>query len=850
VFAEVVGTLVRRRGIPHGLSQRGRRTLFWAGALELPSVQLSFLNVIDESVFLCPVSGRDLASGGRAVHPLRPFNPRFAHHGGEWGEENGENRFCCTGCREVYRALDDLDGEQATELRDRMDDGTGASYSVPDDAEEAFLHVDGMHCTACEAFLEAVAERTDDVYRAEASYASEMVRVHYDAERRTEDDLAALLTRGGYTASLDRSDDDAASDTVARLLFGGFFTMMVMVWYVVFLYPVYAGGDGLVPLSGDFGGYALGNVWLATTVVLVVTGWPLIRSAGVSLRVLTPNMDLLVVLAAGSAYLYSTGAVLLGQTEVYFDVAVVIIFVVSLGRWFEDRVKRRAAGLLADLTREQAHAARRVRTDGDIESVEVGALRAGDRVRVRQGERIPVDGAVADGTATVDESLLTGEARPVTKRPGDDVIGGSVVQTDAVDVTVGEGARSTLDRLVRLMWEIQASTPGVQQVADRLAGVFVPLVLVLGVGTVGIQLSLGTALPHALLTGLTVIIVSCPCALGLATPLAVAAGTQAGLEQRIVVKQAGVFERAADLDVVAFDKTGTLTTGHMQVLDVMGDETALQRARAVEQWSSHPVGAAVAASGPASTADVCEVETHPRGIVGMVGGTRVFVGHPEAYRGRGGTLPAAMADRAESALQNARVPVLVGAEGQQADGLFVVGDRIRDEADAVLNRLSGDTRLAVCTGDHEAAAAPLRADDRIDDVFADVRPEAKRVLLRQWRAEHGTVAMVGDGSNDAPALADADLGIAFGPTALAADSADVAILDDDLTRVPEVLALARATRRRIRQNLGWAFGYNAVAIPLAIFGMLNPLAAALAMASSSLLVVGNSARSMRRNGAA
>ncbi len=750
--------------------------------------------------------------------------------------------FCCPGCREIYRTLGDLDAAEAATVRERIDGTRPSEQPVPDEAEEAFLHVDGMHCTACEAFLETVAEREAGVYRAEASYASEMVRLHYDAERRAEDALADLLTRGGYTASLDRPDADAASDTAARLIFGGFFTMMVMVWYLVFLYPVYAGGSGVVPLEGEFASYALGNVWVATTVVLGVTGWPLLRSAGVSLRVLKPNMDLLIVIAAGSAYLYSVGALLLGQTEVYFDVAVVIVFVVSLGRWFEDRVKRRATGLLADLTREQASTARRV-TNGTAESVGVDTLRPGDTVRVRQGERIPVDGTVAEGTATVDESLLTGEARPVSKAPGDDVIGGSVVQTDAVDVTVGEAARSTLDRLVRLMWQIQASTPGVQQVADRLASVFVPLVLLLGIGAVGLQLLSGATGPNAVLTGLTVLIVSCPCALGLATPLAVAAGTRAALRHRIVVKHAGVFERAADLDLVVFDKTGTLTTGQMQVVDAVGEKEALTQARAVEQWSAHPVGEAVADSGPAIGADVRDVETHPRGIAATVAGRRIFVGHPEAYRERGGTLPEALAERAEAAVEQAQVPVVVGEDGRTR-GLFVVGDSVRDEADAVLDRLHDAARLAVCTGDHEAAAAPLRADDRIDDVFARVRPEAKRALLRQWRAEHGTVAMVGDGSNDAPALADADLGVAFGPTALAADSADVVILDDDLSRVPDVPALARATRRRIRQNLGWAFGYNAVAIPLAIVGWLNPLAAALAMASSSLLVVGNSAREM------
>lgn len=749
--------------------------------------------------------------------------------------------FCCTGCREIHQTLGEFDAEAAAAVRDRVDGGGRSSASVPEDAREAFLHVDGMHCTACEAFLETVAERAEGVHRAEASYASEMVRLHYDPERHAEESLPPLLTRGGYTASLDRPDPASASDTVARLLVGGFFTMMVMLWYIVFLYPVYAGGGGVVALEGDFARYALGNVGVATTVVLAVTGWPLIRSAGVSLRVLEPNMDLLVTLAAGSAYAYSVGALLMGETEVYFDVAVVIVFVVTLGRWVEGRVRDRAAGLLADLTHEQAASAHRVTDDGSVEPVDVDALAPGDRVRVRQGERVPVDGTVAQGKATVDEALVTGEARPVSKAPGDDVIGGSVVQTRALDVTVGPDTESTLDRLVRLMWQIQASTPGTQQVADRLAAVFVPLVLVLGAGTVVVQLLMGVAAGPALLTGLTVLIVSCPCALGLATPLAVTAGMRAGLRHRIVAKHAGAFETAATLSVIAFDKTGTLTTGKMEALDSAGAPEALRVARAVEQWASHPVAEAVVASGPAADASVTDVENHPRGVSATVDGTRVFVGHPEAYQNRGGRLPAPLAERTQSIVEAAQVPVVVGWDGE-ARGLFAVGDTLRPEADAVLNRLTDEARLVVCTGDHEAAAAPLRADNRLAEVFADVRPEAKRALLRRWRAEHGPVAMVGDGSNDAPALADANLGIAFGPTALAADSADLVLLDDDLSRVPDALALAHATRRRIRQNLGWAFGYNAVAIPLAIVGWLNPLAAALAMAASSLLVVGNSAR--------
>lgn len=760
-------------------------------------------------------------------------------------DEELDGVFCCTGCREVFRTLGDLDAADESAVRSHKVGGRTGGQSVLEDAGETFLHVQGMHCAACEAFLETVAEHDGAVYRAEASYASEMVRVHYDPERRNEEELGRLLTRGGYTATVDRAASEEASNTVARLLVGGFFTMMVMTWYVVFLYPVYAGGEGLVALEGTFARYALGNVWVATTVMLGVTGWPLIRSAAVSLRVLKPNMDLLITVAAGSAYLYSVGALVMGETEVYFDVAVVIVFVVSLGRWFESSIKARATGLLADLAGEQARRARRVRSDGTTETVGVDALSPGDRIRVHSGERVPVDGTVVSGTATVDESLLTGEARPVSKRRDDTVVGGSVLQTDALDVTVGPEVQSTIDRLVHLTWKIQASRPGVQQVADRLASVFVPVVLILGTGAVGIQLLVGATVPYALLSGLTVLIVSCPCALGLATPLAVASGTQAALNDRVVLTNASAFENAADLALIAFDKTGTLTTGEMTVVDAAGPPEALTWGRAVEAWSSHPVAEAIAGSGPADSTRVSDVETHSRGIAASVGNRRVFVGHPEAYRSRGGEMPPSLSERVEVALENARVPVVVGWDGE-ARGLFVVGDTLRAEADAVLDGIPDGVRIAVCTGDHEAAVDPLRADPRIDYVFAEVRPEAKRALLQRWRTEHGVVAMVGDGSNDAPALADADLGVAFGPTALAADSADVIVLDDTLTRVPEVLELARATRRRIRQNLGWAFGYNAIAIPLAIGGWLNPLAAALAMAASSLMVVGNSVRRMRR----
>jgi len=760
--------------------------------------------------------------------------------------EDVDGVFCCSGCLEAHRAADEHEGhDDCCHHGDGHDHHDHAAHAP--ETETAFLHVRGMHCTSCEDFIETVAASTEGLHEAEASYASDMAKVSYDPGRYSESDLPDLLTQAGYEAHLKAPDADTADqNTAARLVFGGFFGMMVMAAYIVLLYPVHLGGEGLVDLSSTGGTYALTNIWAFTTFVLFVTGWPTLRGAAVSLRVRQPNMDLLVGLAAVSAYLYSTGAVLMGQTDVYFDVTVVIIMAVSLGHYYEDQVKRRATDLLSTLTREQVDEARRVTTDGP-ETVAVDALVPGDRVLVRAGERIPVDGTVVEGRAAVDESLMTGESLPVTRAEGDDVIGGAVVTNNALTIEVGEAAESTLDRLVNLMWNIQSSRPGAQRVADRIAAVFVPLVLVLAAVAFGWQLWSGASGTAALLTGLAVLIVSCPCALGLATPLAVASGLRTALENGIVVRDGSLFETAPDVDTLAVDKTGTLTTGTMQVVDAVAGDAVWRRARAVEQHAAHPVARAIAESGEAipdgdgAPVTATDVRSRPRGVEGRVNGDRVRVGHPEWLQSEGLSMNGDLTARAEDAQANAQVPVAVGWNGA-VRGLIVVGDTLRDEGLDVIDALRGDEReVVVLTGDSAAAARPLRAHDAIDRVIAEVKPAEKSDIIRGLR-EEGSVAMIGDGSNDAPALAEADVGIAFGPTALAADSADVVVLRGDLTRIPTVFSLAQAARRRIRQNLAWAFLYNVVAIPLALVGLINPLFAALAMAASSLGVVGNSAR--------
>ncbi len=756
--------------------------------------------------------------------------------------------FCCQGCLHVQRTLGDVDIDADT-VRDRLDDGDRLDEL---DGEDAFLAVDGMHCATCEAFLEAQATKTDGVYGAAASYATDTVRVRYDPDRIDSDTLPAIVSGYGYDA-IDRAEshDEEPRDAalIKFLVGGGMFGMMVMIWYALFLYPTYFGYEPVADFGGYDGYYVAANIWLMTSFVLFYTGYPILRGAYVSLKAGMPNMDLLIAVAAVGSYAYSTLAIGLGRTDLYFDVTVAIVLAVAAGNYYEDRIKRRATGLLSELTEQQVDEARKE----SGETVPIDEIEPGDRLLVRPGERVPLDGVVASGSAAVDESLVTGESLPVEKEPDDAVRGGTIVTDAPIVVSVGEDATSTLDRLVSMLWSIQSARPGVQRLADKLATVFVPLVLILAGTVAAILLATGSSLSTAALVGLTVIIVSCPCALGLATPLAIASGIQSAAKRQVVIATETIFEDAPDVDVVVLDKTGTLTTGSMAVTAVhtragVDDDTLLARAGAVERLSEHPIGSAIAAVAPetATTAAVDSVERDSRGISAVVaaeGDDRVVVGHPAYLREQGMTIPEALDAQIDRARSAGDVPVVVGWGGE-VHGVVVVGDTPREEWRAAVETLSESAEIVVLTGDEGGAADRFRAVDAVDEVFAGVPPEAKAETIRRLRSR-GTVAMVGDGSNDAPALAAADVGIAMGSgTKLATEAADAVIVGDDLGAVPETFDVAAGTNRRIRQNLAWAFVYNAIAIPLAITGLLNPLFAAVAMAASSALVVLNSARSV------
>ncbi|MFB6105595.1 MAG: heavy metal translocating P-type ATPase [Halobacteriaceae archaeon] len=762
--------------------------------------------------------------------------------------EGVEGTFCCRGCLEVYRALGDVEAADVDAATLRDEEASDAD-APPADAETAYLAVDGMHCATCESFLEARAMDREGVHDAAASYATDVLRVTHDPAVVDEAELPAAVSGLGYDASLSGAGDADADGPALdwRLYLGVLLGMQLMMVYLVFLYPTYYGwfptaaGASLPVLSWVLG-------WGGVVVFWV--GFPILRGAYVSVRTRRPNMDLLVALGALVAYGYSVGAVLLGRHEIYVDVATMLVVVVTVGDHVERRFKRDAAETLASLTRSRATEARRLTADGGTETVAVDAVDPGDRLLVRAGERVPVDGTVIEGTAAVDESMLTGESVPATKGPDDRVVGGSTVTDGSLTVAVGADAESTLDRVVELLWDVQSGSGGVSRLADRLARVFVPAVLVLATATALGWVALGRPPRAALLTGVAVLVVSCPCSFGLATPLALVSGVRTAADRDVVVLNTAALERIDDTDVVAIDKTGTLTTGEMSVVDVTpldaGGATdareILARAAAVESRSNHPVAAAVRDRAGPTDASVREFERHARGVSARVDGVRVAVGRLDHFEAGAWTVPTGATAAVESARADGVLPLAVGWDGA-VRGVVGVRDDPRPDWEAVLSRVAdADRRVVVVTGDDAAMATPFEAHPAVDEVLSEVRPEAKVAVVERLRQE-GTTTMVGDGTNDAPALARADFGVAMAcGTDVAVDAADAVVTADSLDPVVDAFEVAAGTRRRVRQNLAWAFSYNLVAVPLAVAGLVDPLLASVAMAASSVVVVANSAR--------
>ncbi|BBZ45245.1 putative copper-exporting P-type ATPase V [Mycobacterium parmense] len=596
--------------------------------------------------------------------------------------------------------------------------------------------------------------------------------------------------------------------------------------------------------------------FVATVPVQFVAGWPFLKGAVQQARMSSSNMDTLVALGTLTAFIYSTYQLFAGG-PLFFDTSALIIAFVVLGHYFEARAQGKAREAISKLLEMGAKEATLL-VDGAELLVPIEQVRVGDLVRVRPGEKIPVDGEVVDGRAAVDESMLTGESVPVEKTVGDHVAG-ATVNTDGL-LTVratAVGADTALAHIVRLVEQAQGGKAPVQRLADRVSSVFVPAVIGVAIATFAGWTLLAANPVAGMTAAVAVLIIACPCALGLATPTAIMVGTGRGADLGILVKGGDVLEASKKIDTVVFDKTGTLTRAQMRVTDVVPGkrrqpDLVLRIAAAVEAGSEHPIGAAIVAGARERALEIPDATAFTNiaghGVRAEVDGKPVVVGRRKLVEEQNLQLPDHLAAAAAELEEQGRTAVFVGQDGQVV-GVLAVADTIKDDAVDVVRRLHAmGLQVAMITGDNARTANAIAKQVGIDRVLAEVLPEDKVTEVRRLQDEGKVVAMVGDGVNDAPALVQANLGIAIGTgTDVAIEASDITLMSDRLDGVVSAIGLSRQTLRTIYQNLGWAFGYNTAAIPLAALGMLNPVVAGAAMGFSSVSVVSNSLR-LRRFG--
>jgi Cu+-exporting ATPase len=608
-----------------------------------------------------------------------------------------------------------------------------------------------------------------------------------------------------------------------------------------------------------------------TTPVVLWCGWPFFVRAWQSVVYRSPNMFTLIALGVGAAYLYSLAATVApglfpeafrtasGAVEVYFDTAAVVTVLVLLGQVLEIRARTKTGAAIKRLLGLAPRTARVVR-DGREEDVSIEAVRPGDRLRVRPGEKVPVDGTVIEGTSAVDESMVSGEPIPVEKGPGDAVIGGTVNGTGGLLIRADRvGENTVLAQIVRMVGEAQRSRAPVERLVNRVSFYFVPAVLLVAVlAFIGWSLAgPPPRLAHALVNAVAVLIIACPCALGLATPMAVMVGVGRGAEAGVLVKSAESLEVLGKADVLVFDKTGTLTEGKPRLARVepaadFTEDELLQLAAGIERGSEHPLASAIVAGAEARGLAVPAARDFQsitgKGVVGTVNGRRVVLGNAALLNDEGISFGAGSVSDGLDAHRpgEAQTAVLVAADGRYA-GRVGVADPIRATTPRAVKQLHADgLRLVMLTGDRRGPAEAVARELGIDEVIAEVLPDQKRDAVQRLQREGHIVAMAGDGVNDAPALAQANVGIAMGTgTDVAMESAGITLVKGDLQGIVRARHLSRATMRNIRQNLFLAFVYNTIGVPLAAFGLVNPMLASVAMSLSSLSVVGNALRLRR-----
>ena len=710
---------------------------------------------------------------------------------------------------------------------------------APEERTRVQLAIEGMTCASCAARIERKLNKLEGV-EAAVNYATDSAAVVYDPSRVEIADLLSAVEAAGYRAAPRKRDEerDPTGELRRRVVFAALLTAPVTA--IAMISPL------------RFAGWEWFALALSTPVILWA-GFRFHRAAFLNARHATATMDTLISIGTLAAWAWSVVALTAFEdAHTYFEVGAVITTLILLGRFFEARARRRSGAAiraLLELGAKEAHVLR----DGVEVIVPVEELAVGERFVVRPGEKIATDGVIEEGSAAVDQSMLTGESVPVEVAPGDEVAGGTINTSGRLVVRATKvGAETALAQIARLVEEAQAGKAPIQRLADRVSAVFVPIVMGISLATLVAWLLITGDTAAAFTAAVAVLIIACPCALGLATPTALMVGTGRGAQLGILIKGPEILEQTRRVSTIVLDKTGTITEGRMWVADLLpatgvASEELLHFAGAAEEGSEHPIARAIAARAREELGSLAHVESFANraglGVEAVVEGRAVVVGRPALVAEWGLELPPELALAEEAAEREGRTVVAVAWDGA-VRGLVAVADRVKPtsrEAVADLERL-GLTPVLL-TGDNETTARAVAREVGIERVLANVFPDEKAAEIRRLQAGSEVVAMVGDGVNDAPALAQADLGLAIGTgTDVAIEASDLTLVSGDLRAAADAIRLARRVLATIKANLFWAFAYNVAAIPLAVAGLLNPIVAAAAMAFSSLFVVSNSLR--------
>jgi P-type Cu+ transporter len=716
-----------------------------------------------------------------------------------------------------------------------------SGYSVP--TRESDLNISGMTCAACAARIEKVIGRLDAVQSVNVNLASEKARIVYVPGVIQEQDLIHAVEKAGYGATL--ASEAAAKEekirkeqSYRREVMKFWLSVILSLPLVVQMFVMLFGGMRFLPSWAE---------WVFATPVQFYVGWRFYKGSYHSLRGGAANMDVLVALGTTVAYFYSAILTITGQSDVYFDSSATVVTLIFMGKLLETRAKAKSSSAIETLAKLGAKVAHVLRENEEAD-VPVEALRVGDIVRVRPGEKIPSDGILKDGHTSIDESFLTGEPLPITKSTGDSLVGASINQTSAFTMEITKvGSDTALAQVIRLVDQAQGSKAPVQRLADKTSGIFVPIVLVIALVTLVLWGILG-GWSQGLIAAVAVLVIACPCSLGLATPTAIMVGTGLGAENGILIKGGEHLELAHKVNTVIFDKTGTITSGKPQVTDLwtfedVTEKELLTAAAALEAQSEHPLGEAIVKYSKKLDMTLplaADVQAIPgKGIEGSVENRTIRIGNQRWLTETGVT---SFPEDTLTAFENSGKTAVMVASDERLLGVIAIADTIKFDAKETVSKLNTmGIDVWMITGDNERTASAVAAEVGILNVIAGVLPADKSTKVGDLHKQGRIVAMVGDGINDAPALAAADIGIAMGTGAdVALEAADIALMHGNTHGVVDAIRLSKDTMKKIRQNLFWAFFYNVLGIPLAALGILSPIIAGAAMALSSVSVVSNS----------